>query len=156
VRICDFNEVDYSKFKEPVTETDRATWDQIRTKYKGTSHEEAAYEILKEKYPVLALTIKKHRYMAILEKERPNTWEEKLVYYADMRIMGDKIVSLKERLMDGHKRNAFLRGSETLARIDTAKVDLQIFRLEAEIFKQICLNPIIVTKEFIDSPSEHT
>jgi len=156
VRICDFNEVDYSKFKEPATETDKATWDQIRTKYKGTSHEEAAYEILKEKYPALALTIKKHRYLAVSEEGRPNTWEEKLVYYADMRVMEDNIVSLKERLLDGHKRNAFLRNPEILGKIDTAKVYLQIYRLEAEIFKQIGLSPIEVTNEFIDSYSEHT
>ena len=156
VRICDFKEIDYSKFQETVTRKDKAKWEQIRTKYRGISHEEAAYEILKEKYPVLALTIKKHRYMAISEQERPNTWEEKLVYYTDMRVMGDKIVSLKERLLDGHKRNAFLRSPETQGKIDTAKVDLLIYRLEAEIFEQACLNPVIITKEFIDSHSEHT
>lgn len=151
VRICDFKEVDYSKFQETFTRKDKAAWDQIRTKYRGISHEEAAYEILNEKYPVLALTIKKHRYMAISEQERPNTWEEKLVYYTDMRVIGDKIVSLKERLLNGHKRNAFLRSPET-----QDKVDLLIYRLEAEIFEQACLNPIKVTKEFIDSYSEHT
>jgi hypothetical protein len=156
VRICDFNEIDYSKFKAPVTEIDKSTWDQIRTKYQGTSHEEAAYDILSEKYPALAITIKKHRYMAISEQEGPSTWEEKLVYYADMRIMEDKIVSLKERLLDGHKRNAFLRGSETIGKIDKAKVDLQIYKLEAEIFRQIGLSPIEVTDEFIDSYSGHT
>jgi len=155
VRICDFKEVDYSKFQETVTRKDKVAWDQIRTKYGEISHEEAAYEILKEKYPVLALTIKKHRYMAISEQGRPNTWEEKLVYYADMRVMEDKIVSLKERLLDGHKRNAFLRSPETQGKIDTAKVDLQIYKLEAEIFQQACLNPVIITKEFIDSHSEH-
>ena len=33
---------------------------------------------------------------------------EELVYYADMRVMHDKIVPLKCRLEDGHRRNTHL------------------------------------------------
>jgi len=151
VRICDFKEPDYSQFSEIVSEEDRAKWNQIRQKYHNLGHEDAAYEILKEKYPTLALTVKKHRYMAMLnEDERPTSWEEKLVYYADMRIMHDKIVLLKDRLEDGHKRNAFLHRANPQSKINMAKVDSLIYRLEKEIFKKIGLDPTAVTDEFID------
>jgi len=152
VRVCDFKESDYSRFKHPVTEQDKAKWKQLRTKYKEIPHEDVAYELLKEKYPVLAQTIKKHRYTALLnENERPNTWEEKLVYYADKRVMHDRIVPLKERLQEAHKRNVPLRSTEAQSQIKTAKVDRLIFELEEEIFSKIGLNPLEVTDEFIDS-----
>ncbi|UCF42352.1 MAG: HD domain-containing protein [Planctomycetota bacterium] len=150
-RVCDFRELDYSKFEQRVTEEDKAKWRHIRAMYGGMGHEEAAYDILKQKYPRLALTIRKHRYMAMLdEKVRPDTLEEKLAYYADMRVMEDRIVPLKERLEDGHKRNVHLHGTEAQSKINTAKVDPLIYRLEAEIFDKLDLQPLDVTDEFID------
>ena len=152
VRVCDFKELDYDRFEQAVTEEDRAKWDEIRAKYKGVRHEDAAYDILRGRYPAVALTIKRHRYMAMLEeKERPETWEEKLVYYADMRVRHDKIVPLRERLEDGHKRNAFLRSTGTEGRVSTAKVDSLIYRLEEEIFAGLGLAPVEITGGLIDS-----
>jgi len=117
---------------------------------KSEAHEDAAYNLLKEKYPVLALTVKKHRYSALLdEKERPTTWEEKLVYYADKRVMHDKIVSLKQRLEEAHKRNAPRPKAQGV--INPAKIDRLIYKLEEEIFSKIKLNPDEVTSDFIDS-----
>ncbi len=157
VRVCDFKDLDYGNFEQTVTEQNEAKWQQIRAAYKGTGHENAAYSILKEKYPALALTVKKHRYMAMLdEKTRPSTWEEKLLYYADMRVMHDRIVPLKTRLREGHKRNAFLHGTEAQSKINTAKVDPLIFRLEQEIFDRLALTPVALTDEFIDSYSNKT
>jgi putative nucleotidyltransferase with HDIG domain len=150
-RVCDFKELDCGKFEQPVTEGDKEKWTQIRAMYGGMGHEEAAYDILKEKYPTLALTIRKHRYMAMLDEEaRPDTWEEKLVYYADMRVMEDRIVPLKDRLEDGHKRNVHLHGTEAQSRINTAAVDPLIYRLEAEIFDKLDLRPLEITDELID------
>lgn len=154
-RVCDFKEPDCGKFDQPVTEQDKAKWAQVRSKYGGIGHEEAAYDILREKYPTLALTIRKHRYMAMLdEKTKPYTWEEKLIYYADMRVMEDKIVPLKERLEDCHRRNIHLHGTEVQSRINTARVDPLIYRMEAEIFDKLDLRPIDVTDEFIDSHTD--
>jgi len=151
-RICDFKELDYSRFEQPVTAEDKAKWQQLRAKYKGVPHEYAAYDILKDKYPALALTIKRHRYIGILdEEEKPNTWEEKLVYYADMRVMHDKIVPLEERLTEAHKRNVHFYKTETQRRITIAKVDPLIYRLEKEIFDEIGLTPLDIMDEFIDS-----
>jgi hypothetical protein len=120
--------------------------------YEGVPHEYAAYDILKDKYPALALTIKKHRYIGILdEEEKPNTWEEKLVYYADMRAMHDKIVPLEERLTEAHKRNVFFYKTEAQSKVIIAKVDPLIYSLEKEIFDKIDFNPHQITDEFIDS-----
>ena len=151
-RVCDFKELDYSKFNQTVTQADKVKWKQLRTEYKGICHEEAAYEILKGRYPVPASVIKKHRYMGMLnEQEKPETWEEKLVFYADMRIMHDKIVPLKQRLEEGHKRNVHFHGSAEQSRINTAKVDPLIYKLEEEIFAKIGADPLEVTDEFIDT-----
>ena len=152
VRICNIKELDYSRFEQTVTAEDKAKWQQLRAKYKETPHEYAACDILKDKFPVLALTIKKHRYIGILnKKEKPNTWEEKLVYYADMRVMHDKIVPLEERLTEAHKRNVFFYKTEAQSKIITAKVDPLIYSLEKEIFDEIGLSPLEITDEFIDS-----
>jgi len=157
VRVCDFKDLDYSNFEQTVTEQDEAKWQQIRATHKGIGHEDAACSILKEKYPVLALTVKKHRYMAMLdEKAKPTTWEEKLVYYADMRVMHDRIVPLETRLREAHKRNAHLHGTEAQSKINTARVDPLIFRLEQEIFDRLALTPVALTDEFIDSYSNKT
>jgi putative nucleotidyltransferase with HDIG domain len=152
VRICNIKELDYSRFEQPVTAEDKAKWQQLRAKYEGVPHEYAAYDILKDKYPALALTIKKHRYIGILdEEEKPNTWEEKLVYYADMRAMHDKIVPLEERLTEAHKRNVFFYKTEAQSKVIIAKVDPLIYSLEKEIFDKIDFNPHQITDEFIDS-----
>jgi len=152
VRTCDFHEPDYDKFEQTVTEEDKAKWEQIRARYKDTNHEDAACDILKDKYPVLALTIKKHRYTAILDEAlRPRTWEEKIVYYADMRVMGDRIVPLKVRLQDAHIRNIHLRSSNSGRRVDTGAADALIQELEKEIFTLLGLDPVSVTSALVEA-----
>jgi putative nucleotidyltransferase with HDIG domain len=156
-RVCDFDRLDCSKFEQKVTERDKAKWTRITAKYKKIGHENAAYEILKERYPRLAVTIKKHRYIGMLdESTRPAAWEEKLLYYADMRVMHDRIVPLEQRLKDGHKRNVHLHSSEAQSKINTAKVDPLIYRLEEEIFDKTGLNPLEITDQFIDLYSNNT
>lgn len=157
LRVCDFEESDYSRFEQPVTGKDKATWQRLKAKYRELCHEEATYELLKERYPVLALTIRKHRYTAILDEEqRPKTWEEKLLYYADKRVMHDKIVPLKNRLEEAHRRNICQRGTTAQSKVNTTEVDLLIFRLEEEVFDKIGLNPVEITSEFIDWHSKST
>jgi len=152
LRVHDFKEPDYKRFEQNLPEEEKTKWQKLRSKYKAISHEDAACDILKKQYSAIALTIKRHRYMALLdEKEKPQSWEEKLLYYADKRVMHDKIVPLKERLAEGHKRNIFQHGSAAQSKANTAKVDPLIFQMEKEIFEKIGLDPIEVTEEFIDS-----
>ena len=141
-RFCDFSESDLNNLEPFITEKDKTKWQQLKAEYEGLCHEEVAYEILKNKYPELALVIKKHRYMAILdEKEKPITWEEKLVYYAEKRVMHNRIVPLKKRLEEAHKRNVHLHGTQIQSDINTRKVDPLIFKLEEEIFSKIDIPP---------------
>jgi uncharacterized protein len=152
LRVFDFQQPDYNRFERNLPEQEKAKWQRLHAKYKAMTHEDAAYDVLKDKYPALALAIKRHRYMALLdEKDRPDTWEEKLLYYADKRVMHEKIVPLKERLAEGHKRNVLSHGSAAQSKINTAKVDPMIEEMEKEIFEKIGLDPLEVTEEFIDS-----
>jgi len=152
VRTCDFEKPDYDKFEQRVTEEDEAKWEEIRERYKGVNHEDAAYDILKEQYPVPALTVKKHKYAGILDEAlRPQTWEEKIVYYADMRVMGNRIVPLKTRLEDAHKRNVHLRESKNQSKADTAAADALIYEMEKEIFAILGLDPLSVTCELVEA-----
>jgi uncharacterized protein len=152
LRVHDFKESDYNKFEQNLPKKEKAKWKKLRAKYKSIDHENGAYDILKDKYPAIALTIKRHRYMALLdEKEKPQSWEEKFLYYADKRVMHDKIMPLKQRLAEGHKRNIHLHGSMEQSKINTEKVDPLIYEMEKEIFEKIGLDPLEVTEEFIDS-----
>jgi len=156
LRVCDLN--DYSRFEHCAA--DKAKWEKLKSQYKGICHEEATAALLRDKYPQLAEVIRKHRYTAIAhQKDKPVTWEEKLVYYADKRVMHDRIVSLKERLEEAHKRyddwgraNAHSSlDSFDYAQDKTVKIDRLIYKLEKEIFDKIGLDPLAVTDKFIDS-----
>ena len=62
-------------------------------------HVVEGYELVKFLgFPEVAAVMKKHG-LYHLEKEEftPRTWEEKIVFYADKRVKGDKIVSVDER-----------------------------------------------------------
>jgi hypothetical protein len=101
---------------------------------------------------VLAETIRQHKYTAVLEENGGlDSWEAKLVYYADKRAMHDKIVPLKDRLEEAHRRSALVFPTEDMERrvAFERKVDGLIFALEAEIFSQLDVAPDDVTDELI-------
>jgi len=151
VRMCDFKKSDSGGLAEPIEQESKAIWQQLRTDFEGLCHEDIAYELLRDEYPELAITIRKHKYLAILdEKDKPVTWEEKLVYYADKRVMHDEIVSLGERLDEAHERHARQHSISTQRKFTTAKADAQIFKLEEEIFDKIGIVPDQVTSKLIE------
>jgi uncharacterized protein len=152
-RVCDCPLEDFSWFEQPVTKEDKRRWRGLKAKHGHRRHEDAADAFLKDAYPVLAGTIRRHRYTALLDKnDHPETWEEKLVYYADKRAMHDKIVPLKERLEEAHRRSAIVQAQAGKPhRVDVERqVDALILQLEEEIFRQIDFDPDEVTAEFID------
>jgi len=131
LRSCDFNKPLDEIFDEPISPQDRENWQLLNEKYKGLCHEDAAYELLKNDWPEIALAIKKHAYRTLIDETlRPRTIEEKIVYYADKRVMHDKIVPLSERLQEGHRRN--LR-PDCPKIVDTDYVDSLIFELERQL-----------------------
>lgn len=151
-RVCESPLEDFSGFEQVVTEEDKRKWRRLKAHHGGMRHEDAASAFLNDAYPVLAETIRKHRYTAILdERDRPRTWEEKLVYYADKRVMHDRIVPLQERLDEAHERNAARRKAAGFDDADIARIDAAIFALEAEIFGVTGLDADAVTSEFIEA-----
>ncbi|MBR9676393.1 HDIG domain-containing protein [Candidatus Woesearchaeota archaeon] len=110
-------------------------WEELREEYKGLDHETAAKKILKD-YPVLGELISHHRYDNLI-KGLVDTWEKKILYYVDKIVMLDKIVTLQERVEDGHKRynDVFEANPEYIK-----KIDKLIFELQDEIFKKADVN----------------
>lgn len=147
----------YAGSESAKPEPDKAKWQQLKVRYKGLRHEDAACRLLVDEYPELAQVIRKHRYAGILsEQDKPRTWEEKIVYYADKRVMHDKIVPLKERLEEAHKRSAAQRDPTDQNVLDVKRIDTLIFELEREIFVKVGLEPDKVQDEMMDSFSGST
>ncbi len=150
-RVCEFPLEDFSRFEQLVTEEDKARWRKLKEQHGHMQHEDAACAYLKDAYPVMAQTIRRHRYSAIVDpQDMPQTWEEKLVYYADKRVMHHRIVPLQERLEEAHRRNAAKRRAAGVAPQEIARIDAAIADLETELFAPIGLDPDGVTGELID------
>ncbi len=67
--------------------------------------EEGAKLIKSLGFPEIAQVVMKHSLYKIEDPDRqPKTYEEKIVFYADKRARGNKIVSLEERFSDLKKR----------------------------------------------------
>lgn len=138
-RIVDISEESYKKLCKNAEEYDKNTWDITRMRYKGKTHSEIAYEFLEEKgEEELANLIKKHYFVAIIDpNDKAFTLEEKILTYADKRVLHENIVSLKERFEDGAKRyNKENEDSNQQKAIYNAYFDL-----EKELFDPIDLKP---------------
>ena len=70
------------------------------------NHVEEGAKLLKAMgFPEIANIVKKHSLNGIdKEENQPQTYEEKIILYADKRVIKDKIVTLKERFDDLEKR----------------------------------------------------
>ncbi len=137
-KIVDFFSLDECYFdKEDIKEDNFSYWQSLRRQYKGWRHEDLAYEVLKKDYPEIALSIKRHRYSAIADMEKEN-WriEDKILTYADKRVMHSSVVSLAQRFEDGHKRYKGKHDPETAKRCDRL-----FFMLEKELFRNLAVKP---------------
>ena len=70
------------------------------------NHVEVGANLLKKLgFPEVSEVVKKHSLYTIGEENiTPKTAEEKIVFYADKRVIGNKIVSMEERFKDLEKR----------------------------------------------------
>jgi putative nucleotidyltransferase with HDIG domain len=102
-----------------------------RAKGKDDIHHIIGEEILKkEGYPELGKVVRRH---SLRELSKLETWEEKVVNYADTRVKHTDVVSLRERLDDLNKRyNIPLK--------DRAP-ERDIFALEEEIYDKLDEKP---------------
>ncbi len=132
------------RFYLNISPADRRKIAKFRKAYAGLSHEEAMKRFIKsscncEKCDKIAEIIRRHCYGCIASKSlRPETWEQKLVNYADKRVSHSKIVSLKERFEEGHRRN---NDKGLIFGHSIGYIDSLYFRLEKEIFRIIKISP---------------
>lgn len=134
VRVVDFRTFDPEKFPFRPTEDDIKFWIKLREQYKGRHHAEVGAEILEEKgFPEIAVLVKKHRFLQI--EAGFARLEEKILYYADKRVKHAAIVSLKERLFEGRKRNAL----ETAESESAKALDQKVFFMERELVEALGL-----------------
>ena len=149
VKICDFPKIKKEYLREPYTAEDAACWKEIRQKYHHLGHVQAAHEILRQRgEEKIATIIKKHRFSSIIDidpKERPVTWEEKILYYADKRVQHDQIVTLKQRIEDGRRRY-FPDGTIP---DDDEKTYKAIVRLEKDLCQAAGMEPAEISESAI-------
>ncbi len=74
--------------------------DKVASLHDGGNHGRLAGEILRGKgFPELAGIAERHVIFSLFEPaSRPTTWEERLVYYADKVVEGERVVGVEERL----------------------------------------------------------
>jgi len=105
---------------------------KVKSDETGKEHADEGKEILiKEGYSEIAELIPKHRIDKIYY-ESLDTWEEKILYYADRRA-GVKIMSLEKRIKDMLTRHPQLEK-------DIPKFKPKIKELEREIFNILKIN----------------
>jgi len=144
MRILDFNESEYIDLCKTGSDEEIKVWNEIRKKYVGKRHTEGAYDLFHELgEEKIALMIRKHCYGAIVNPEmQPFTIEEKLLLYADKRVLHDNVVSLKERFADGIKRH-----NPNMEKMDfEMKIQKASYSLEQEIFNKLDIDPEDITK----------
>ncbi|MBU1954099.1 HD domain-containing protein [Patescibacteria group bacterium] len=110
----------------------------------GRGHEDLAAAILIERgEKELATIISKTRFICIIsarENERPQTLEEKIVYYADKRVMNDQIVSIEKRLEEGGKN--YNRGADAEKNRNLSeKAAIAIAKLQKELCDLVGFHP---------------
>lgn len=106
LKIVDLKNDNYKKICEKAPKKNKEKWDELRKIYSGVSHSDAAAKLLRimgeEK---LARLVEFHRFDAVIDKDPKDfTLEEKIMTYADKRVLHDKVVPLKKRFSDGLKR----------------------------------------------------
>jgi HD superfamily phosphohydrolase YqeK len=139
LKLCDFKELDIENFEQTVTAEDIHFWTALMKSCRHVGHIEAAYNMLKEiGEDEIATIVRKHRFEGLIDqRDKPKTWEEKLVYYADKRVRHDQIVSIAERLEDGRKRY-FPDGNLPP---DDHLVEKALYKLEKEICSKAGVKP---------------
>jgi 5'-deoxynucleotidase YfbR-like HD superfamily hydrolase len=131
IRVCDMKEFKPLELDPKATEEDIAIWKELRLLYGKIGHEMAVSRLLRFMgEPNVAGLILKHDFYRI---DNLNTWEEKILYYADKRVDHDKIVTLQTRFVEGRKRNN--DKDDNFDKIDA--IEQKIYLLEKELIAEI-------------------
>ena len=118
-------------------------WRPLREIYSHMDHADIAAELLKNKYPRVGMIISKHGCQAVLNNE-PETWEEKVVAYADRRVIHSKITPVEKRFED-----VMIRHEEFYVKsgLDPQKEKQNILKIEKSIFRKLNFKPDQLTEE---------
>jgi len=128
--------VNFQSFEGAVRE-DREVWDELKELYGFMDHADATHQVLKDIYPRIAQTIKMHGVHAVMEG-KPKTWEDKVLAYADRRVMHTRVVSVDVRYEDLQFRHAdFFEKFGMDPKVEKKK----ILKLEKEIFEHLKIEP---------------
>ncbi|MFA5820740.1 MAG: hypothetical protein WC873_01380 [Candidatus Gracilibacteria bacterium] len=129
LRVCDFQNLNLKYFQQRVTAKDMKIWERIRAKYGKIGHTKALTKILKKDgYPDLARLVSKHGFHSVSSLK---TLDEKILFYADKRAEGDRLVTLKTRFSNGNKKHGHAHKPPTAI----LKIQKKIYQLEAELKK---------------------
>jgi putative nucleotidyltransferase with HDIG domain len=96
-----------NRFNYMPSQEEIEAWKKLRKKYAGMHESEITHDILTDKYPQLAEFIL-HEGKLSRDIITERIWEEKVVHYADWRVLGTEIVPLDTRLDDFRKRYAHI------------------------------------------------
>lgn len=107
-----------------------AMWKYLREKYPNCYEGDVAYDLFKDDYPQLALSIK----IVGLPKKNDKSYEEMLVHYADWRILRNRVVPLSERL-------AYLKQTYPREAEEWDADEKIVFEFEARIMKVLNIPP---------------
>ncbi len=134
LKVCEFKKSDRI-FKD--TQYDGLTkriWINIINRYRGMSHIRAAESLMNDlNEPVLAQIIRKHDHSCLVSSDprlRPQTIEEKILYYADKRVLHDAVVSMEYRFEEGRQRYL---GNKKISR-----TEVEIIKVAGKLEKEIC------------------
>lgn len=109
----------------------------------GISHEVMAAQILRERgQPELAEIVLRHGMWApVTEGQRPETWEQKVVYYADRIAMPPRVAPIAERFADVRRRKPeladVLPAYEAAARAQEQEIAARLGLTEEELRREL-------------------
>ncbi|MBN1258922.1 tRNA (adenosine(37)-N6)-threonylcarbamoyltransferase complex ATPase subunit type 1 TsaE [Candidatus Peregrinibacteria bacterium] len=140
-RLCDFYELERGHFKEKVTEAKWKKWNGQWNKFRGQAHDDIASDFLiKQGYPKTAEVVRLHKSNLIVEEARGyDSWEKKILFYADKRVLHNRVVSLAERFEDGRERHGKFNDEKTKRLFQ--EVEKRTFELEKELGYRFCVIP---------------
>ena len=106
LKIYTINNYETSIFRHNVSAEDTYVWEKLKQKHINTADSQAMADYLTAKGETkIGTIIQKHDFSSINKPEfQPYSLEEKILYYADKRVLHDQVVSLEERITDGRIR----------------------------------------------------
>lgn len=135
VTIKDFGANEFHK-DQVITPEQKEFWEEMKKKYPSHYEGEMAFQLFKELYPELALSL---RNVSSSKNENPS-WEQLVVHYADLRVLREQVVTIPERL--AYLRQRYPRGDEIWN-----KHEQKICEQEQKIFSNLSFTPDELAEE---------